>query len=196
MAHSHTVKAPEAPLAATGGSGFPWLATDFVNVEFPSPRGTASGFVGAGLGIAGVSSDRGLLGGPGNVVAAQFPFANSTGVCGSDADLLMLDGTSIGGNVALVGRRFHASVCNASTIIPAAETLLDTTKSLFPIKTIFGTLGQQKNIFRGDYAHPPVDPGEAIAAFYASLLARQEPLGKEFEKILQDNLWELYSNEI
>ena len=31
--------------------------------------------------------------------------------------------------------------------------------------------------------------------FYSDLLAQQEPLGAEFEKILYDNLWELYDAE-
>lgn len=32
---------------------------------------------------------------------------------------------------------------------------------------------------------------EPIAAFYVKLLSKQEPLGKEFEQVLQDNFWEL-----
>jgi hypothetical protein len=35
-------------------------------------------------------------------------------------------------------------------------------------------------------------PEEALARFNAELLAAQEPLGKEFESVLYDNLWELY----
>lgn len=31
-----------------------------------------------------------------------------------------------------------------------------------------------------------------IAHFYSQLLAKQEPLGKEFEAVLYDNLWDLY----
>ena len=32
---------------------------------------------------------------------------------------------------------------------------------------------------------------ETMASFYANLLSKQEPLGKEFEKVLHDNLWDL-----
>jgi len=31
-----------------------------------------------------------------------------------------------------------------------------------------------------------------FCTFYANLLAKQEPLGTEFEKVLYDNLWDLY----
>jgi hypothetical protein len=32
----------------------------------------------------------------------------------------------------------------------------------------------------------------AVTDFYAKLLANQEPLGKEFERVLHENLWDLY----
>jgi hypothetical protein len=32
---------------------------------------------------------------------------------------------------------------------------------------------------------------EEVNSFYAKLLSKQEPLGKEFEQILHDNLWDL-----
>lgn len=32
-----------------------------------------------------------------------------------------------------------------------------------------------------------------LADFYAQFAAKQEPLGSEFEKVLYDNLWELYA---
>ena len=33
---------------------------------------------------------------------------------------------------------------------------------------------------------------QAVGNFYAQLLLSQEPLGAEFEKVLYDNLWNLY----
>lgn len=33
---------------------------------------------------------------------------------------------------------------------------------------------------------------QAISAFYTQLLSKQEPLDRDFEKILHDNLWDLY----
>jgi hypothetical protein len=37
-----------------------------------------------------------------------------------------------------------------------------------------------------------LDFERSITAFYTTLLAKQQPLGKEFEKVLHDNLWDLY----
>ncbi len=54
------------------------------------------------------------------------------------------------------------------------------------------TFSQIKNIFTGLYDQCPLDFEATIAHFYSQLLAKQEPLGKEFEKILYDNLWGLY----
>lgn len=34
----------------------------------------------------------------------------------------------------------------------------------------------------------------SVTNFYARLLASQEPLGVEFEKVLYDNLWDLYES--
>ena len=33
---------------------------------------------------------------------------------------------------------------------------------------------------------------ETVSTFYAQFISNQEPLGKEFEQILHDNLWDLY----
>lgn len=35
---------------------------------------------------------------------------------------------------------------------------------------------------------------EDVGNFYAYLLANQEPLGAEFEKVLYDNIWNLYES--
>jgi hypothetical protein len=54
------------------------------------------------------------------------------------------------------------------------------------------TVGQFGNLFAGAYLSQTVDFEGAVSAFYATLLAKQQPLGKEFEKVLYDNLWDLY----
>lgn len=33
-----------------------------------------------------------------------------------------------------------------------------------------------------------------VAEFYQSLLVKQEPLGEPFQKILHENLWDLYES--
>lgn len=35
---------------------------------------------------------------------------------------------------------------------------------------------------------------KSVGNFYARLLARQEPLGADFEEVLQNNLWDLYES--
>ena len=58
-----------------------------------------------------------------------------------------------------------------------------------------GTFSQHQNAFTGDYASQPVlDFESSMTNFYASLLAQQEPLGADFEKVLYDNLWDLYDD--
>ncbi|MEN6349283.1 MAG: hypothetical protein ABFD08_07815 [Syntrophomonas sp.] len=53
------------------------------------------------------------------------------------------------------------------------------------------TYGQHSNIFTGEYEDISLNFEEDVASFYAQLLATQEPLGKEFEQVLYDNLWDL-----
>lgn len=58
-----------------------------------------------------------------------------------------------------------------------------------------GTFSQLQNAFTGEYTkRSDFDFEGSMATFYATLLGQQEPLGAEFEKILYDNLWELYDD--
>ena len=43
-----------------------------------------------------------------------------------------------------------------------------------------------------DLSPPPFE--QVVVNFYANLLAVQEPLGVAFEKVLYDNLWDLYES--
>jgi|SRR5215472_10819230 len=52
------------------------------------------------------------------------------------------------------------------------------------------TIGQL--IFDNASQPAAIDFEGAISAFYSTLLAKQQPLGKEFEEVLYDNLWNLY----
>ena len=55
------------------------------------------------------------------------------------------------------------------------------------------TIGQFGNMFPTVYPQPQtLDFEGAMATFYSTLLARQESLGKEFERVLHENLWDLY----
>jgi len=58
-----------------------------------------------------------------------------------------------------------------------------------------GTFSQHQNAFTGAYAsQPALDFEGSMMNFYATLLAHQEPLGADFEKVLYDNLWDLYDD--
>jgi hypothetical protein len=54
------------------------------------------------------------------------------------------------------------------------------------------TVGQFGNMFASAYHSQSVDFEGAVTNFYSTLLAKQQPLGKEFERVLHDNLWDLY----
>ena len=53
------------------------------------------------------------------------------------------------------------------------------------------TFGQHVNSFTGEYENQIFSFEENVASFYTQFLGVQEPLGKEFEEILYNNLWDL-----
>lgn len=60
---------------------------------------------------------------------------------------------------------------------------------------INGTYSALQNAFTGEYTkQKTLDFEGLVTEFYAALLGQQEPLGAEFEKILYENLWELYDD--
>ena len=61
----------------------------------------------------------------------------------------------------------------------------------FRIEESSQTYGQYTNQFTGEYENNSLNFEEDIASLYAQLLARQEPLGKIFDQVLHDNLWDL-----
>lgn len=46
----------------------------------------------------------------------------------------------------------------------------------------------------GEYVPPSVGLEQTVGDVYARLLAKQEPLGAVFEKVLYENLWDLYES--
>jgi len=56
------------------------------------------------------------------------------------------------------------------------------------------TYKNYSNSITGTFDFVPVEFEQAVGSFYARLLASQEPLGADFEKILYDNLWDLYES--
>ena len=50
------------------------------------------------------------------------------------------------------------------------------------------------NFITGEYYQIRYNFEESVSNFYAKLLSNQEPLGADFEKVLYDNLWDLYES--
>jgi hypothetical protein len=55
------------------------------------------------------------------------------------------------------------------------------------------TYGPHASLFTASALTGTAIATSAIDAFYGSLLAQQERLGREFEQVLFDNLWQLYA---
>ena len=59
-------------------------------------------------------------------------------------------------------------------------------------------LGATSDSFRskvtGQYDLSPPPFEQVVTNFYVNLLSAQEPLGATFEKVLHDNLWDLYES--
>ncbi|OGT15633.1 MAG: hypothetical protein A3J49_05755 [Gallionellales bacterium RIFCSPHIGHO2_02_FULL_57_16] len=55
------------------------------------------------------------------------------------------------------------------------------------------TYNSYTNLLTGEYAAPR-KLEEVIETFYARLLTNQEPLGAVFEKVLNENIWNLYES--
>lgn len=92
---------------------------------------------------------------------------------------------TLGGVVILTGMLL-ASVPNETGVVLRTDRYAPLLK---------GTFSQHQNAFTGDYASQPVlDFESSMTNFYASLFAQQEPLGPDFEKVLYDNLWDLYDD--
>lgn len=56
------------------------------------------------------------------------------------------------------------------------------------------TFGQYGSVLTGQLASTPETFESSVANFYSTLLSAQEPLGAEFERVLHDNLWDLYES--
>lgn len=57
------------------------------------------------------------------------------------------------------------------------------------------TFNSYSNAITGEYNPASVIGFEqSVSNFYAHLLGNQEPLGVEFERVLYDNLWDLYES--
>ncbi|WP_428356726.1 hypothetical protein [Methyloprofundus sp.] len=58
------------------------------------------------------------------------------------------------------------------------------------------TFSESKNLQQNSINHNSINVSfeHSTSQLYSALESQQEPLGKEFEKVLYDNLWELYES--
>jgi hypothetical protein len=106
-------------------------------------------------------------------------------------DIKYEPGTSFGSSIVIA-----ASLIATLMMGPEAgqSSLSDVSLLLCPpvkVEHNSNTFGHHTNLFTGEYENQIFNFEENVASFYAQLLAIQEPLGKEFEEVLYDNLWDL-----
>lgn len=56
------------------------------------------------------------------------------------------------------------------------------------------TYTSMSNAMTGEFNSISSTFENVVSSFYANLLSKQEPLGGDFEKVLNDNLWDLYES--
>jgi hypothetical protein len=54
------------------------------------------------------------------------------------------------------------------------------------------TFATYPNVFTRQYQSNSQDFEAVVASFYATLLAKQQPLGEDFENVIAEHLWDLY----
>ena len=83
------------------------------------------------------------------------------------------------------------AICGANTFGESQSSLLQDRYFIGGNRPTFNSYG---GAVTGMFDSNPGDFEKSISGFYARLLADQEPLGIEFEKILYENLWDLYES--
>lgn len=65
---------------------------------------------------------------------------------------------------------------------------------IFVTKSNKQTFSRYSSPITGEFITATVTFEQAVSNFYARLMVNQEPLGAEFEKVLYENLWDLYES--
>jgi hypothetical protein len=64
----------------------------------------------------------------------------------------------------------------------------------YSVEGVATSYNSHANMFTGKYNATTKDFKEAVGDLYSRLMINQEPLGTEFEKVLNENLWDLYES--
>lgn len=87
----------------------------------------------------------------------------------------------------------HPEICQIKSHAALNEAGHNATYSNGVASTLSTRLGISNQIYEGTYLSTLEDNFEsAVSRFYAVLTSNQERLGADFEKVLFDNLWDLY----
>jgi len=76
----------------------------------------------------------------------------------------------------------------------AAEHPKPLLQNAYSLDSNKSTYGRYSTSITGEYNIVPNGFEQSVGDFYARLLHSQEPLGNEFEKVLYENIWDLYES--
>jgi hypothetical protein len=99
-----------------------------------------------------------------------------------------LSGTAASSNIAAILLAANLALGSSPPRVTEERNM-----NIRAVASTVGQFGSHPVAFSSVIAQPrPVEFEKSVASFYSALLANQEPLGRDFEQILHDNLWDLY----
>ncbi|MGM0609320.1 MAG: hypothetical protein ACQESP_13000 [Candidatus Muiribacteriota bacterium] len=98
-------------------------------------------------------------------------------------------------NVLIIGM-LYGSIGTNTALNSNIQTKSNYSRKSYSINDeVAGSYAPVKNVFTGDYSISSTAEFEReISEFYTKLSSEQEPLGKEFEEALFENLWDMYQS--
>lgn len=98
-------------------------------------------------------------------------------------------------SIAIAGLIVTQLLFNLNPIVPRKDLNMPLGKSnVYQSTAITSTFDQFKSFVTGEYYQGTDQFEAAISDFYSTLITGQELLGIEFEKVLYENLWNLYES--
>jgi hypothetical protein len=98
-------------------------------------------------------------------------------------------------SIAIVGLIVTQLLLNPNLSVPRKDLNIPLGKSnVYQSTAITSTFDQFRSLVTGEYYQGINQFEAAISDFYSALITGQELLGIEFEKVLYENLWNLYES--
>ena len=93
----------------------------------------------------------------------------------------------------ITGLLAAATQFSGSAAIADSNQNLNIQQDVYEVAVSSASHGQLENVYSTQYgAEAENQFAYSVSQFYTQLIDDQEPLGEEFEKILNNNLWDLY----